>query len=69
MNKNLRFGTVLLAVLIISLLLVTGCRSGGEKAANKETATELTQDIEKAHQDIEQAGKIFSKKEILSLPR
>ena len=60
MNKNLRFGTVLLAVLVISLLLVAGCRSGGDKASKQETATELTKDLEKVQQDIEQAGRIFN---------
>ncbi len=60
MNKNLRFGTVVLAVFVISLLLVAGCRSGGDKASKQETVTELTKDLEKVQQDIEQAGRIFN---------
>ena len=60
MNKILKIGTGILAVLMISLLLISGCRSSGEKGDKKETVTELTKDIEKVQQDIEQAGKIFN---------
>jgi len=60
MNKNLRFGTVVLAVFLISLFFLAGCRSGGDKGSKEETATEITKDIEKVQQDIEQAGRIFN---------
>ena len=60
MNKNLKIGTGILAVFIISLILISGCRSGGEKGEKKEAGSELTKDIEKVQQDIEQAGKIFN---------
>jgi hypothetical protein len=59
MNKIYRLGTGFLAVLVLFIFLLSGCRSGGEKGANKETEIFTPRDMEKVQQDIKQANKIF----------
>ncbi len=58
MNKIYKTGTGLLAVLLLFAILLSGCKSGGEKQKNIEPLA--TKDMEKIQQDIKQAEKIFN---------
>ncbi len=59
MNKSLTIGKGILAVMLLSLLLLPGCGSGGSKEQKKEPEAGPPKDIERVQQDIKQANKIF----------
>jgi uncharacterized protein YjgD (DUF1641 family) len=59
MNKRYSFGTGILAVMLLCLLLLPGCGSGGNKTQKKEPDAGPPKDIERVQQDIKQANKIF----------
>jgi hypothetical protein len=60
MNKKFRIGTVILAVIVLCVVLFSGCGSGGgEKTQKKQTTVAQPKDNTQAIQDIKQAEKIF----------
>lgn len=59
MNKRYSIGTGILAMMLLILLLLPGCGSGGKKAQKKEPEAGPPKDIERVQQDIKQANKIF----------
>ena len=59
MNKRYGIGTGILAAMLLCLLLLPGCGSGGNKAQKKEPEAGPPKDIERVQQDIKQANKIF----------
>jgi hypothetical protein len=59
MNKRYSIGTGILAVMLLCLLLLPGCGSGGNKTQKKEPEAGPPKDIERVQQDIKQANKIF----------
>jgi hypothetical protein len=59
MNKRYGIGTGILAVMLLCLLLLPGCGSGGNKTQKKEPEAGPPKDIERVQQDIKQANKIF----------
>jgi cell fate (sporulation/competence/biofilm development) regulator YlbF (YheA/YmcA/DUF963 family) len=60
MNRKYRIGARILAVLVLCIALLSGCRSGGsEKAQKDEPVTELKDNTE-AIQDVKQAKAIFN---------
>ena len=61
MNKKFRFGTVILAVIVLCVVLLSGCGSGGsEKTQKKQTVVAQPKDNTQAIQDVKQAQKIFN---------
>lgn len=60
MNKKFRIGTVILAVIVLCVILLSGCGSGGsDKTQKKQTTVSQPKDNTQAIQDIKQAEKIF----------
>jgi len=59
MNRIYRIGTVILAVLMLCILLLPGCKSSGSKDKKSETEVGPPKDINRVTQDIKQANKIF----------
>ena len=60
MNRKYRIGTRILAVTVLFIALLSGCRSGGgDKTQKNETATDKPKDNQQAMQDVKQAEKIF----------
>jgi hypothetical protein len=60
MNRTYRIGTGFLAVLLLFVVLLSGCGSGsGDKDKKTETATGEPKDNKQAIQDVKQAEKIF----------
>jgi hypothetical protein len=59
MNRIYRIGTGIIAVLLLSFLLLPGCKSGGSKETKEDTETGPPKDIARVTQDIKQANKIF----------
>ncbi|MGD0581357.1 MAG: hypothetical protein ABR974_00275 [Bacteroidales bacterium] len=59
MNKRFSIGTGIFAVMLLCLLLLQGCGSGGNKTQKKEPEAGPPKDIERVQQDIKQANKIF----------
>jgi hypothetical protein len=60
MNRKYRIGTGILAVMILFIILLSGCRSGGGKGQKNEPAVDLPKDNTQVLQDIKQAEKIFN---------
>jgi len=60
MNKTYRIGSVILAVMMLFIVLLSSCQSGGKKGEKKETAVEPLKDITQVKKDIQQAEKIFN---------
>jgi hypothetical protein len=60
MNRTYRIGTGILAVMILFIILLSGCRSGGGKGQKNEPAVDLPKDNTQVLQDIKQAEKIFN---------
>lgn len=58
MNKFYRTVTVLLAVALLCVFFLTGCKSGGEKQKKIEPVAQ--KDMARVQQDIKQAEKIFN---------
>ena len=59
MNRNYRIGTTILAVLILTAVLLSGCGSGGGEKAKKSEPLVQPKDNTQAIQDVTQAKKIF----------
>jgi hypothetical protein len=59
MNRTYKIGTGILAVMILLTVLLSNCRSGGEKGQKKEPAIDLPKDNAQVLQDVKQAEKIF----------
>jgi hypothetical protein len=59
MNKRYSIGTGIFAVILLCVLLLQGCGSGGNKTQKKEPEAGPPKDIERVQQDIKQANKIF----------
>lgn len=59
MNKIYRIGTGIVAVIMVAMLLISGCRSDGPKDKKQEAEPGQPKDIERVQQDIKQANKIF----------
>jgi hypothetical protein len=59
MNRNYRFSSVLLVVLILVISLFTGCK-GGKKSADQSVTIKVPEDNTVILQDIKQAEKIFN---------
>jgi hypothetical protein len=60
MNRTYRIGTGILAVMMLFIILLSGCRSGGGKGQKNEPAVDLPKDNAQVLQDIKQAEKIFN---------
>ena len=61
MNKKYRIGTRFLAVIVLCIVFLSGCGSGGgEKVQKKQTEVTPPKDNTKAIQDVKQAEKIFN---------
>jgi hypothetical protein len=60
MNRTYRIGTGILAVMLLFIILLSGCRSGGGKGQKKEPVVEPPKDNTQVLQDIKQAEKIFN---------
>jgi hypothetical protein len=58
MNRNYRFGTAILVVLVVAISLLSGCK-GGKKAPAEDVTVDLPSDNAAILQDIKQAEKIF----------
>ena len=60
MNKKYRIGTVILAVIVLCIVFLSGCGSGGgDKNQKNQTAITPLKDNTKAKEDVKQAEKIF----------
>ena len=59
MNRNYRFSSVILVVLILVTSLFTGCK-GGKKSVDQSVKVKVPQDNAVILQDIKQAEKIFN---------
>jgi len=59
MNRNYRFSSVVLVVLILVTSLFTGCK-GGKKSPDQNVTVKMPQDNAVILQDIKQAEKIFN---------
>jgi uncharacterized protein YjgD (DUF1641 family) len=59
MNKTYRTVTGILTVMMLVVLLVSGCRSEGSKDKKQEAEQGVPKDLERVQQDIKQANKIF----------
>jgi len=61
MNRKFRIGTMILAVIVLCVVLLSGCGSGGnEKTQKKQTVVAQPKDNTQAIQDVKQAQKIFN---------
>jgi hypothetical protein len=61
MNRKFRIGTVIIAVIVLCVVLLSGCGSGGnEKTQKKQTVVAQPKDNTQAIQDVKQAQKIFN---------
>jgi len=61
MNRIYRIGTVILAVLMLCILLLPGCKSSGSKDKKSETEVGPPKDINRVTQDIKQAKAMLIK--------
>jgi hypothetical protein len=59
MNRNYRFSSVVLVLLILVVSLFTGCK-GGKKPTDQSVTVKMPQDNSEILQDIKQAEKIFN---------
>lgn len=59
MNRNCRFSSVILVVLILAVSFLAGCK-GGKKAPDQNVSVKMPQDNALIMQDIKQAEKIFN---------
>ena len=55
MNKTYRIGKEILAVMLLLIVLLSGCQSGGGKGKKSEPAVEPAKDNTQVIQDIKQA--------------
>lgn len=60
MNKKFRIGTGILAVIVLCISLLSGCRSGGSGKAQKDEPVTEPKDNTEAIQDVKQAKEIFN---------
>jgi hypothetical protein len=60
MNRKLGIETVILAVLVLCISLLSGCGSGGGEKGQKEEAAEEPKNNEQVLQDVKQAKDVFN---------
>lgn len=60
MNRNVSIGTSILSVLLLLIVLISGCKSGGEKKQKVEETVSLPKDNTQVMKDIKQAERIFN---------
>jgi hypothetical protein len=59
MNKKCGIGSGILAVVLLLTIVLSSCRSGGNKAANDQITVDVPQDNTAVYEDIKRAEKIF----------
>ena len=59
MNKTYRTVTGIITVMMLAVLLLSGCRSEGSKEKKQEAEQGTPKDLERVQQEIKQANKIF----------
>jgi len=59
MNKRFQINSVILVVVLLSVAVLSGCKSGGSKESKDEVSIEMPKDNAAVYEDIKQAEKIF----------
>jgi len=60
MNRNHRLSSGLLMVVLMVTIVLSGCKSGGEKAPKEDLTVDVPKDNTAVYEDIKQAEKIFN---------